>query len=555
MNAKKLIALLMALVLCVSVLAACNTQPQETTQATTKATEGTTAATTEATTQATEPAPLTNAERYPIDFDGTLTAATKKDVNEKMVNWLRWEEWTGVDVEWTQTASEQAQLLFLDEKNLPDIIFQLDGLTANQIKEYGQAGLLIDYMEYLDKMPNLSARYAENPGLFDAVKDAEGAVYTLPYYCNTLTMCSNQFFIRTDMTKEAGIEELPTTIEGFLEMCETLQTYYKDTKGIDYNPLVANSGKYMQHDQSYALFFFPAFGELMQAGITTNADFTEVTAGFATEQYKLYLDFMRTLYTEGYMDDECYVAEAATTKARISDKTATMHPNPSLTVDNFESGELEYQLFPVLTSQYQSEARWALPKTNRSGTYMITKNCKDIDAALAFMDALYSVESDPLNEEGTVFGISLWLGEIGVDLTVDKEAGSYSMLPHEGFDTGSQWLAAAGSNSAAYLEWPYYADDGSGGAVRGQGTLELMRPYGVEVFYVENLVLTQEEQDTYNDCWVDIQTKVHEMSAAFITGQADLEKDWDTFVDDLYSMGLQDVIDVYQAALDRYNSK
>ena len=82
-----------------------------------------------------------------------------------------------------------------------------------------------------------------------------------------------------------------------------------------------------------------------------------------------------------------------------------------------------------------------------------------------------------------------------------------------------------------------------------------MRPYGVEVFYVENLILSQEEQDTYNDCWVDIETKVHEMSAAFITGQADLEKDWDTFVDDLYNMGLQDVIDAYQAALDRYNSK
>ena len=555
MNAKKLIALLLALVLCVSVLAACNTQPQETTQATTKATEGTTAATTEATTQATEPAPLTNAERYPIDFDGTLTAATKKDVNEKMVNWLRWEEWTGVDVEWTQVSAEQTPLLFLDEKNLPDIIFQADGLSINQIKEYGQAGLLIDYMEYLDKMPNLSARYAENPGLFDAVLDAEGAAYTLPYYCNTLTMCSNQFFIRTDMTKEAGIEELPTTIEGFLEMCETLQTYYKDTKDIDYHPMVANSGKYMQYNQPYALFFFPAFGELMQTGLTTNEDFTEVTVGFATEQYKLYLDFMHTLYAEGYMDDECYTAEAATTKARIVDKTATMHANPSLTAANFESGELDYQLYPVMTSQYQSEARWALPKTNRSATYMITKNCKDIDAALAFMDALYAVESDPLNEDGTVFGISLWLGEVGVDFTVDKEAGSYSMLPHEGFDTGSQWLSSAGSNSAAYLEWPYFANDGSTGEVRGKGTLNLMRPYGVEVFYVENLILSQEEQDTYNDCWVDIETKVHEMSAAFITGQADLEKDWDTFVDDLYNMGLQDVIDAYQAALDRYNSK
>ena len=69
------------------------------------------------------------------------------------------------------------------------------------------------------------------------------------------------------------------------------------------------------------------------------------------------------------------------------------------------------------------------------------------------------------------------------------------------------------------------------------------------------LILNQEEQDTYNDCWTDINNKVTEMTAAFITGQADLEKDWDTYINDLYDMGLQEVIDVYQAALDRYNGK
>ena len=49
---------------------------------------------------------------------------------------------------------------------------------------------------------------------------------------------------------------------------------------------------------------------------------------------------------------------------------------------------------------------------------------------------------------------------------------------------------------------------------------------------------------------------VHEkMTATFTTGQADMEKDWDTYINDLYDMGLQEVIDVYQSALDRYNGK
>ena len=225
MKARKILSLLLTLILCLGILAGCNTLPQESTQSTTKATEGTTAATTAATTEATVSAPLTNAERYPIDFDGTLTCVSGNAKATELVFWQNWETWTGVDVEWITTATEQTPLLFLDEKNMPDMFFQATGLSNAQVNEYGQQGRLINYMDYLDKLPNIAARYAEDPMLFDAVKDAEGNVYTLTYYCDTTTMASNLFYVRTDMTKKAGIEELPTTIEGFLEMCATLKEY------------------------------------------------------------------------------------------------------------------------------------------------------------------------------------------------------------------------------------------------------------------------------------------------------------------------------------------
>ena len=69
------------------------------------------------------------------------------------------------------------------------------------------------------------------------------------------------------------------------------------------------------------------------------------------------------------------------------------------------------------------------------------------------------------------------------------------------------------------------------------------------------LKLTQDEQDIYNDAWTDIKNYLTEMNAAFITGQMDIEAEWDGYVKHLYDIGLQDVIDVYQAALDRFNSK
>ena len=57
-----------------------------------------------------------------------------------------------------------------------------------------------------------------------------------------------------------------------------------------------------------------------------------------------------------------------------------------------------------------------------------------------------------------------------------------------------------------------------------------------------------------NEVWADISTYVKEMSAKFITGEDSLDE-WDTYVNTLYDMGLQEAIDVYQNALDAYKSK
>lgn len=46
---------------------------------------------------------------------------------------------------------------------------------------------------------------------------------------------------------------------------------------------------------------------------------------------------------------------------------------------------------------------------------------------------------------------------------------------------------------------------------------------------------------------------MQEMEYSFIMGKAELTDDaWNTYVDTMYEMGLQTVIDLYQAAYDRY---
>lgn len=552
MNTKKLLAFLLTLSLCLGILAGCNAEPAETTASTTA---GTTAPveTTAAPAETTEAGPLKNTDIYPISSDHTFKVATTFEGVEEADNWNMVVDTIGLDVEWQIVTKEQVPLLFMDEAGMPDMFMQVSGVSIAQINEYGQAGLLVNYMDYIDLMPNLQAWLETHPYLLDTVKDAEGNFYALPGYSDHTTMAGNMFYVRLDHTAAAGWEELPTTVEDFLEMCEDLQNYYADVEG--YVPMAANGNSAMKYSGAYAQFFFPAFGELLQPAIGTNSDATKIEIGFATEQFKRYITFMHTLYAEGYMDPECFVNDSATTKAMTNEGKVTMHNHATqLTAENFASGELDFQVYPAMSSQYQSEARWPYPNTYTMKPYMISANCDDIEAAVQFMDAFYATRENPLDEDGGVYCWSLELGKEGVDFVINEEEGYYTILDHEGFDSASAWLQVAGNGTAVVREWSYYENSGTGLMVKALGHVNILSPDKVDVFYTSLLSLTQDEQDIYNDCWTDINTYVTEMNAAFITGQADIEAEWDNYINKLYEMGLQDVIDVYQAALDRYNA-
>ena len=557
MTAKKLLALVLALVLCVGVLSACKQEPAETKPAETKPAETKPAETKPAETQPTETepaAPLLNKDLYPISSEHTFKILTTRADIEKTANWHMMVDTIGLDVEWVSMTNEQVPLTFIDENSMPDIYFQPGGLTAQQINEFGKSGLLVNYADYLELMPNLQAWIDEFPNFLDSVLQEDGAFYMLPGYSGGLTAPGNLFYIRLDHTTEAGWETLPTTIEEFLVMCEDLKNYNKDVEG--YVPMVCNGAASIAWNGAYCNFFFPAFGELMRSDITVNADATKIEIGFATEQFKNYLAFMRELYEKGYMDPDCFVADSNTSKAKLIDEKTTMNPFATyLTPENFESGKMDFQVMPPLSSQYQSEARWTSPNRWVVRQYMINAKCPDIEAAVQFLDAFYAPRENPLNEEGTIWGIGMWLGEFGKDFVTDEEAGTYVILDHEGFENGSTWLSTVSSGSNIAQKWDYVENGGTGLMMKALGVRDILRPHDVNIFYTTLLMLTDDELETYNDCWNEIQTKVVEMNAAFITGQADLEADWDTYIDDLYAMGLQDVIDVYQAALDRYNAR
>jgi hypothetical protein len=69
--------------------------------------------------------------------------------------------------------------------------------------------------------------------------------------------------------------------------------------------------------------------------------------------------------------------------------------------------------------------------------------------------------------------------------------------------------------------------------------------------YPAYAVMTTEETTAYNSIESDLSTYVDSSILEFITGAVDIDTGFDSYVENLYSMGLQNMIDLKQAAYDR----
>lgn len=265
---------------------------------------------------------------------------------------------------------------------------------------------------------------------------------------------------------------------------------------------------------------------------------------------------MNAVYTSGAFGKDIYTDDGTASRAlTLANKVAITPFAAYLTADNFASGSIEdLWVLEPLTSQYWDSKHYLPRRDYVWATNMISTSCEDIPTMCRWMDSFYATEDNPLDEEGNIWGVSFMWGIYGVDW--EKEGDSYYFLDHEGYDSASTWLSNASIGETLGMYDLLMAEkSGTGLEAKARGTIENLYPYReYPGFDLSILSLSQDDQDTYNEVWADISTYVKEMSAKFITGEDSLDE-WDTYVNTLYDMGLQEAIDVYQNALDAYKSK
>jgi putative aldouronate transport system substrate-binding protein len=547
---KKILALILALAMILS-LAACGKPAEQPPVETQPATPDTQPVETEPEVQE----PQKNVDRYPLQSDKTFDVVSGSDIfgdDGETVITQAMQKATGVDIDWSFMTAEQVQLA-LTGKDLPDAIFQYASLLDKAtMYEYGQGGYFVNFMDYLDIMPNFSAVIEANPDALKVVQNEDGSVYCLPTLTVTSTGFNNLLYYRTDMMKEVGWEKAPATTDEFIQFVTDLQAHYgaNDPEFIAVNAYAANRmGWSTKRIMSY---FFPAFGELLLTELTVDAQ-GNVVLGAATEQYKHLLEFMNELWNSGAFNTNIYSQEATASQALAAgDHVAIVTDHNGHTPEGYAN----MSVLAPLTSEYYTTQHWyKSPSCSWGRINAISAQCEDIETMVKWFDAWYAPATDPLNAEGTLYAITPWLGEIGVDHALDEATGIYTELAHEGIEMG-KFLASESFQIALYSGYegglfPFSSAPTNGVGVKGQGTINNLWPYAETPFDLNSLVLTEDESDTYNDAWTDINAYIVESTAKFITGEADIDATWDEYVQTLQRMELDRWVAIDQAAYNR----
>lgn len=511
-----------------------------------------TAASTEAASESTATAEASEVGTYPIVSEpitvkGLVVGRSTNTRTDRIV-WNKVSEVTGINIEW-ECIDEEALATYLAGSDWPDFIHY--NLSSSLVNDYGVVGgRFVNYNDYLDYMPNLQAAMEKYPLMKKASTQSNGEMYSLPGYEVSATTSSARPYVRTDVLEAAGLE-MPKTTQEFHDALATL----KDKFG------VASFIPDFSNDESYwGPMLFAAFGK--QTNLNFDDDGTgKVIFNRTSEQMKLYLTYMHQLYAEGLINQE-YLTLDGTSRfdAAKSGQVAFIGSGEgnSLAAEDFPDGEFHLDCMAPLTSEYDDD-QTILGKSGYfgNGGFFLNKDSKYITELCRMFDIMYATEE--VVPGSGLLGESFTYGIKGVDWDYDEgDAKTYTLTAPESYDgafTTYQyeeviWDGAGLADALA----GYVTSTPGNSQARQLGFVNNVIPYQSDIYFPASMLkFTEDEQYVLDNKLTDIQTYYKEMEGKFITGVVDIDSGWDTYCQTLDQMGVQDVLDVYQAAYDRWN--
>lgn len=506
--------------------------------------------------------PLTDT---PVTYTAMIVphALDTGDPNEKSL-YIERAETTGVNIEWTvvpSTSKAERIATTFASGDLPDLFVSM--LDNTNVLTYGLAGALLPISDYLEYMPNFSSILETMPDVKAAITMPDGKIYGVPQINMWSVWPGNgvyqksSVFINREWLDKLDLE-VPTTTKEFLEVLRAFKT--SDPNGNGEADEIPLSFVYSGSSETPASLLYGPFG-IIGMSYQMNVQDGKCFYAIQDERFIDAIQYIRTLWDEGLIDPEAFTQDASRYYAKGLEETdlygVFIDWSGGAVVGNEKVNGADEQ---VLTGDevYIPMEPLAGPNGDRiwanesnginTNRLCIASTVENPELLCRWVDALFTPDSS-IQE--------IW-GQFGTH-NLKNDDGTWTRINPPADVNGDEWLLQTTTRQLPGLVTDEMVantivlyPDGHTGTKQDEGKYKLAMvtaPYAVEEYY-PSVILSEEANERIAVLWTPIQNAMIEQEVAWCTGEGDVEAEWADFIEKLNSMGLEEVVQIYQDAYD-----
>lgn len=463
-------------------------------------------------------------------------------------------ELTGVEVEMVcvSTAANSEQFnLRVASGDLPNVITNVSMLWTSSWDSAIEDEVFIDLTEMVENyMPAYKECYDQlDENTIRDLHTDSGYMPKLISINNYPSGATEGAFIRTDYLEKIGME-IPTTYE---ELDAVLKAFQSEL-GLE-EPLMATSG--IVHTSNALCSGFGVNGGFSTFPMFSDPYYCvdgEVKFGIIEEGYREYMEMFSGYYESGIIHED-FISKNTNPMdfgGTISSGTTGVFFGETNMVPNYISDgqsinpDFAIAPLPPITKTEGEITHFGTAKSPISGRVAgiaVSTTDTDLEKLGAYLDFFFT-------EEGAL------LSAMGVE---GNEDGSYVWDENGELQYSDYWYEIELSEMEKPTLFIY--------SVMPMLCPKTPDSYTVDLQYEcaptwdsntdsayrmpDAISMTVEETDEYNATYGDIRTLLEENLTKFAVGEKSMDQ-WDSFIEDIYNLGIERCIEIKQAAVDRY---
>lgn len=494
-----------------------------------------------------------------------VSHAATKDVDE--MKWLQEiEDKCNVEVEWEQVRAdwETVKSTRFASGDIPDLLF-----NATNNSDYTKyTGLFQDMTDLVEEnAPNIQEMFTKVPDTKTLATSGDGKIYSIPKMQTVWPKTNTVLFINKTWLDNLGLE-MPTTFSEFEEVMKAFKE--KDPNGngqadeipLDYNAYGGNNAWF---NSAYSLLkLFPSMG-IQLTDTVTDGYFVEdktVKCYAVDDRYKQFIKTMNRWYEEGLIN-----TNAITNDYSAYQSLSRGNENGEAVVGACFAWEETDKFGNELASQYEPLPPLVYDDGVEAGTYetywnydfdqlnmqtdrvAMNANCENKEAAMKFIDAFY----DKTTSVEVLFG---GISDGCIEKTDDN---TFKVLPpqDETMDPGTwKWTSSFADFGPLYIRDDVNIEMSQDmtNALEERTVYEDALNTVTDDNYYPQLFMkySEADQNTLSMNQANINNIIDNYWSLWITGESDIDADWESYVESVEGAGLQQNLEIRQAAFDSY---